>query len=219
MDELDVFCARMLGDRQAGAAVARAAREAGGDDRLARLAHAVRDCRTHAQDRAEAAGVAGDADAPVAPVTDGDGPTAPATDGRGLVEAVAAELASASARLSHQQREVLALRELLRLSHDQLALVTGVDRADIAPLLAWSRLRLRAELRGGAAREVQCPQHERALLISTLRQDREPVSSEEDDWLIDHLGHCADCSRAHAAMLEASVCYRGWRAPAPLAAG
>jgi hypothetical protein len=196
MDELDEFCARMLGDREVGAAVARAARKAGGSDRIAQLAHAVRGCRAH----------------------DGGRIAAQATDGSGLVEAVAAELASATAQLTEHQREALALRELLGLSHDQLAEVTGIDRADVAPLLARSRLGLRAELRGGAAHELDCPEHERTLRISTLRQDREPVSSHEDDWLIDHLGTCADCRRAHAAMLEGSVCYRGWRAPAPLAA-
>jgi hypothetical protein len=45
---------------------------------------------------------------------------------------------------------------------------------------------------------------------ATLRQDGQPVSTADEDWLIDHLGHCQGCRRLHATMLEASVCYRAW---------
>ena len=45
--------------------------------------------------------------------------------------------------LNERQREVLALRELLRLSYDQIAYVLAIEPAAVAPLLARARLRLR----------------------------------------------------------------------------
>lgn len=202
MDELVEFCARLLGDRAAAVTVARSAREAGGDDELATLADAVKRCRAR-----------GVAEAP----TQLDG----APDGGELSAAVAAELSAATARLPPRQREALALRELLRLSHEQLSFVLGIEPAAAAPLLARSRLRLRAELRGAAVARSDCAERDRMLRVATLRQDGEQVAIADDDWLVDHLGHCSDCIRAHAAMLEGSACYRGWRPgvdPAALAA-
>jgi hypothetical protein len=197
MDELNEFCARMLGDRDAGAEVANAAREAAGDDLVDQLGFAIRACR----ERLGGGAVLDRA--------------APGTDG-GLSAAVARELAVASARLPQRQREALALRELLRLGHEQIGDVIGIDTAAVAPLLARSRLRLRAELRGAPVAANDCPERERMLRTATLRQDGEAVPAADDDWFIEHLGHCAGCGRAHAAMLEGSVCYRGWRlAPAP----
>jgi hypothetical protein len=34
------------------------------------------------------------------------------------------------------------------------------------------------------------------------------LSADDDEWLFAHLGKCAACDQAHAAMIEASVCYR-----------
>jgi hypothetical protein len=205
MDELDELCVRMLGDRDVGAQVAQAAREAGGPDRVARLTHAVRDCRNHTQGRPE----------PVTPQTGepaGGGATVVDESG-GLAATVAGELARAAARLPERQREALALRELLGLSHQELGEVIGLEPVAVAPLLARSRLRLRAELRGGGMVTTECSEHERTLRICTLRHDGEPVTAEDDDWFVEHLGQCAECARAHAAMLEGSACYRGWRVP------
>ncbi|MGO9881979.1 MAG: sigma factor-like helix-turn-helix DNA-binding protein [Solirubrobacteraceae bacterium] len=199
MDELIEFCARMLGDRDAGAAVARSAREAGGEDELATLVDALKQCRARTSGES-------------LPQLDR------AQDGGELSAAVAAELSAATARLPPRQREALALRELLRLSHGELSLVLGIDAAAAAPLLARSRLRLRAELRGAPAARSDCAERERMLRVATLRQDGEQVAIVDDDWLVDHLGHCEDCIRAHAAMLEGSACYRGWRRPADPAA-
>ena len=197
MDELYEFSARMLGDGEAGVDVAQAAREAAGEGLVDQLRFAIRACRER---------LGGDS------VGDGAGLVA---DGE-LATAVARELAAASARLPQRQREALALRELLRLSHAQIGDVIGIDTAAVAPLLARSRLRLRAELRGAPVTANHCPERERMLRTATLRQDGEPVPAADDDWFIEHLGHCSGCSRAHAAMLEGSVCYRGWHlAPAP----
>jgi DNA-directed RNA polymerase specialized sigma24 family protein len=207
MDELYEFCARMLGDGEAGVEVAQAAREAGADGLADQLRFAIRACRER---------LAGDPVRDVAGLLAGDGGLS--ADGE-LSSAVARELAAATARLPQRQREALALREMLRLSHEQIGDVIGIDTAAVAPLLARSRLRLRAELRGAPVAADGCPERERTLRTATLRQDGEPVPAADDDWFIEHLGHCSGCRRAHAAMLEGSVCYRGWRpAPAPPAA-
>jgi acyl dehydratase len=143
-----------------------------------------------------------------------DEPT-PADHPGTLAEAVAAELAQATARLPERQREALALRELLGLHHLEIGRVVGVDTVAVAPLLARARLRLRTELRGVSPPAPECPERERALRTITLRQDGEEVPVADDDWLVEHLGHCEGCGRAHAAMLEASACYRAWQLPEP----
>jgi Sigma-70, region 4 len=195
MDELRDFCTRMLGAGEAADQAAQIARESGGTDRVQALAAAVAACRrTDASGRAHARGAE--------PQANGD---------LGLVEAVAGELSRATAQLPERQREALALRERIGLSHAQIATALGVERAAVAPLLARSRLRLRSELRGSAAPPVDCSERDRALRTMALRQDGEEVSGADEDWLLDHLGNCAGCSQAHAAMLEASVCYRAWR--------
>src|SRR5947209_8429582 len=75
-------------------------------------------------------------------------PARPAPGAAGdLAGNVAAEMAYANARLPERQREALALRELLRLSYADIAIVMGIEAAAVAPLLARARLRLRAERR------------------------------------------------------------------------
>jgi hypothetical protein len=195
VDEVLELCRRVLGDEaRADEAAAVAARTATGD-RIARLAAAARACRDQAE--RENAG-------PAAP--------APATDPAGLSEAVARELAAATARLPEREREALALRELLRLSYEQIAQVMKLELAAVAPLLARSRLRLRAERRGAVPDLTTgaCADHDRALRLLATRQDSEPISVDDDEWLRAHLAQCPECEMAHAAMLEASVCYRAW---------
>ena len=200
MDELEEFCARMLGNRQAAERAVQRARRPG-DDRTQALTRAVAACR-------EAAGGNG-----------GDHDTQepePSPDGAGgLAAAVASELARASARLPLGQREVLALRQL-GCSHSELASVAGIETRAVAPLLARARLRLRAEIRGGQDGPTDCRERDRALRTIALRQDGEEVPAADEDWLLDHLGHCGGCAQVHTAMLEAAACYRAWRvAPAP----
>ena len=133
-----------------------------------------------------------------------------AGDPDGLAANVARELRAALGELPERQREALALRELLRLSHAQIASVMRIDPAAVAPLIARSRLRLRAERRGLAAEQPSCPDRDRALRVLVRRQDSEPLSAADDTWVIDHISACAECARAHAAMVEASACYRAW---------
>jgi hypothetical protein len=208
MDELAEFCARVLGDRPAAEHAAQRARREG-DDRLKGLARAVVACR-------EADGDADDRtrQAPDGGVEARREPDAPDADAD-LATAVARELALASGRLPLGQREALAL-DRIGCSHGELATVVGIEPAGVAPLLARARLRLRYEIRGGQAGSIACPERDRALRTIALRQDGEPVPEADDDWLLEHLGHCEGCAQVHAAMLEASVCYRAWRLePAP----
>jgi RNA polymerase sigma factor (sigma-70 family) len=195
MDEVQEFCLRVVGDPElAEEAVARARAEPGAD-RIALLGAAARACR----DRANGAPPA-------------DQPEQTASDeGGSLAEAVARELTHATAKLPERQREALALRELLRLSYPQIASVMGIEAAAVPPLLARARLRLRAERRGTDSEpNSDCAERDRALRVLACRQDSEPVSSEDDGWLLEHMASCRGCEMAHAAMLEASVCYRAW---------
>jgi predicted DNA-binding protein (UPF0251 family) len=138
---------------------------------------------------------------------------ASAAEPHGLAQAVAVELAVANAKLPQRQREALALRELLGLPHDQIARVIGIDAHAVAPLLARARVRLRTQLRGGLEANLGCAERERSMQALARRQDSEPIREDDRAWLMDHLRACPACTQAHAAMLEASVCYRAWRAP------
>ncbi|HWE10229.1 MAG TPA: sigma factor-like helix-turn-helix DNA-binding protein [Solirubrobacteraceae bacterium] len=195
MDELRRFCLRMLRDGSAAEAAAAQAAGSGGGDRLAALQSAIAECR-----RVTDAG-AGAASPPPA-----------ARAGAGLATAVAGELASATGRLAAPERELLALRDLLDLSYGEIAAVTGSESDTVAARLAEARLRLRRELRGSGIAATDCPERERALRSIAARQDDEPAAAADGDWLIEHLGHCRGCGQIHAAMLEATACYRGWGA-------
>ncbi|MGI8429232.1 MAG: sigma factor-like helix-turn-helix DNA-binding protein [Solirubrobacteraceae bacterium] len=199
MDEVHEFCQRVLG---AGAAAADAAVEARagakqGIGRVEMLAAAARACRARAG---------------LPYVDQGVAPEGESHD-LGLTAAVARELAQANAGLPERQREALVLRELLRLSYEEMSQVMGVEEAPVAALLARARLALRVERRGVSTQEgADCAERDRALRVLARRHDSESLSGEDDEWLLDHLGVCPRCIAAHAAMLEASACYRAWPA-------
>ena len=211
MDEVYEYCVRMLG---AGALAIHASHEAfvtGGSDRIDRLAGAVRACRSRAEDAGApgAAGAPGVAGLAGAGIGDGSGT---------LADSVAREVADANAQLPRDQQEALALRDLVGLSHEQIALVLQISPYAAGMLVARARLALRARRRGvDEEPEDSCPDRERALTLMVRRQDRESVATEDEDWLLEHVGSCESCLRVHAAMLEASVCYRAWRTPDPAA--
>jgi hypothetical protein len=101
---------------------------------------------------------------------------------------------------------------LLGLSYDEIARVIGVEPAAVPALLARARLRLRTALRGpGPVVDGACADRDRSLRALARRQDGQPMSAEDEDWLLAHLGTCRLCEGAHAAMLESAACYRGWR--------
>jgi hypothetical protein len=139
-----------------------------------------------------------------------------AADPAALSVAVAEELAAACAQLAERHRETLALRELLGLTYAEIATVIRVEPAAVGSLLARARLRLRSTLRGPfPAADPGCEEIDRSLRALARRQDGEAMPAQESDWLLDHLGGCEQCSRAHAAMLEASACYRAWPSSSP----
>jgi RNA polymerase sigma factor (sigma-70 family) len=200
MDEVEEFCLRVLGAREPAAAAYERARADAGKDRIDLLRAAARECRENAHGRNGDSLL--EADAIPDDIADGSSE---------LAAAVARELAASTSRLPERQREALALRELLRLSYEQISQVMGIDQAAVAPLLARARLRLRAEHRGaGAQQEDQCEDRERTLRVLASRQDSEPISAQDNSWVLVHMAGCASCETAHAAMLEASVCYRAW---------
>ncbi|MHB8658229.1 MAG: RNA polymerase sigma factor [Solirubrobacteraceae bacterium] len=194
MDEVLQFCHRVLGESRLANDAAQAAGGRGAQGRVALLAAAARECRLRAEQ-------------PI-PVSV---PAARTQERSALAGAVAAELAGATARLPERQREALALRELLRCSYAQVAVVMAIDPAAVAPLLARARLGLREQLRGSDALAGHaCPERDRTLRVLARRLDSEPISAEDDRWLPDHLAGCPACEMVHAAMLEASACYRAW---------
>jgi hypothetical protein len=200
MDEVYEYCVRMLG---AGALAIHASHEAfvtGGSDRIDRMTGAVQACRSRAEEAAASGGA-------------GIGP------GSGtLADSVAREVADANAHLPADQREALALRDLVGLSHQQIATVLQISPYATGMLVARARLALRAQRRATDEEpDDSCDDRERALTLMVRRQDREPIVEEDEDWLLSHLGSCQPCRRVHAAMLEASVCYRAWRTPDPAA--
>jgi len=189
VDEVQELCNRVLGTGPAAReACEQALAEAEGCDRTELLAAAIDACRERSG-RGEAAP---------------DPPRQAST----LSSAVAQELAEASAQLPERHREALVLRELMRLSYEQTGHVLGIERAAVGPLLARARLRLRQARRRSAEGDSRCSERERALRALACRQDSEPLSVAEDAWLLGHLRECTECARAHAAMVEASVCYR-----------
>jgi hypothetical protein len=204
MDEVVEFCRRVLGAGvHADEAIAEARSLTTPADRVATLAAAARACRVRAD---IAAGSSNGGAAPNGSADRGEAAV-------GLAEAVDAEMEAATAALPERHREALALRESLRLSHEQVAKVMGIDAAAVAPLLARARLALREQRRGAGTPAGACTDRDRALRSLARRQDSEPLTGDDDDWLLAHLGTCEECDRAHAAMLEASVCYRAWSAP------
>jgi Sigma-70, region 4 len=205
MDDLARFCVRMLGDGPAARTAEDSARADGDGDRSAMLRAAVSAVRQGAEPASEPA--------PNAPAATDPGDDDRPTDPAALPEAIARELAAAAGGLPVAEREALALRELLRLSYEELAGATDVAPEDVAVLLAQARLDLRTQLRGAGLAQPECDERERAMRTIARRQDGEEVSAADDDWLIEHLGHCRGCRQAHAAMLEASACYRAWASP------
>jgi hypothetical protein len=203
MDEVQDFCVRMLGPGEAAARAADDARRSGGRDAIAVLRAAVQACR-QAGRGADGRGDAGEQ----ATGSESDAGPAPT-----LADAVAGELARATACLPQRQREALALRERLGGSYDEIGAAIGIEPAAVAALLARARLRLRSELRGTEPPAGACDERERALRTIVRRRDGEDVPAADEDWLIEHLGHCPVCVQSHSAMLEASACYRAWRLP------
>ncbi len=193
MDEVTAVCRRLLGDERAAARCAEAAgADAGRDERLTA---ALACCRAQAPETAAAG--------------------AQRRRRRGRRRGVCAlRWPESCGRRSPTCPSASARRWPCAtwpgLSHTEMGTVLGVEPAAAVALLIRARLSLRGALRGEALPSDSCPEHERALRTITLRIDAEPVLEADDDWLVEHLGHCDGCRQAHATLLEAAACYRGW---------
>jgi RNA polymerase sigma factor (sigma-70 family) len=127
-------------------------------------------------------------------------------------------IASASMRLPVRQREALALRELCRLSYEEIAAIMETSRSSVAQLTSRARINLSDELRGTVLASVVAPspECERALPLIAMRQDGQlEAGSREEAWLDVHLTTCDRCRLGVEAMREADASYRSW---APIAA-
>jgi hypothetical protein len=194
VDEVLDFCARVLGPGDGALAAAEEAKRRPAEGRTELLAAAAQACRKRSEQTA----------------TQTETESGPDDS---LAAAVARELAVATAKLPERHREVLALRDALGLSHEQIATVMRIEATAVAPLVARARLQLRAERRGTPVDDPggTCPERDQALRLLARRQDSEALDGEEDNWLHAHLDECGSCRRSHAAMLEASACYRAWK--------
>ncbi len=124
----------------------------------------------------------------------------------------------ANRTLAETEREVLALRELEYFSYAEIAEIMRTDHDAVPGLIAGARLRLRDELRasalaGAAGSAADC---RRALPLTVMVQDAQPIGVDEREWLAGHLRTCEACRAKREAMEEAGISYRAWLRIFPL---
>jgi RNA polymerase sigma factor (sigma-70 family) len=136
-----------------------------------------------------------------------------------MIETQRDAVREANDRLPERQREVLALRELEDMSYEQIASVMGMKQNAVAQLISRARIRLRGEVRLGAAVAVTPagPDCEKALPLIAARQDEELADPTDRIWLETHLTGCQSCRLAEEQMAEAGISYRAWVPVAPAA--
>jgi DNA-directed RNA polymerase specialized sigma24 family protein len=125
----------------------------------------------------------------------------------------------ANGHLPVRHREVLALRDLVGCSYDEIAAIAGTERRAVADLLWRARLELRDELKGSRLASIAAVADpcRRALPLIAMDWDGEETETDERSWLQGHLRTCGKCRSSQEAMREASTSYRAWPpAPAPL---
>lgn len=136
-----------------------------------------------------------------------------------LLASFGADVRAASLQLPQRQREALALRELHRLSYDEIADVLETSQHSVAELLYRARITLAKRLRQSslsavAASEAECA---RALPLIGRRGDAEALTPEDRAFLGAHLATCLPCRLSDEAMQEAGATYRAWLPALPLA--
>ncbi|MGE4428869.1 MAG: hypothetical protein AB7G37_20635 [Solirubrobacteraceae bacterium] len=129
-----------------------------------------------------------------------------------------ASVVRANERLPVDQREVLALRGLSRLDHQDLAALLRADPSVLAGMLAQARLMLRDAMRGStiAAEALAAPEDREAVALAALRQDGQLRGAEARLTLAQWLE--GDTARRSVvdALEEAGLSYRAWaRASVP----
>jgi DNA-binding CsgD family transcriptional regulator len=208
-DELSEFARRVLVHRAVAAEVVTTAVSGAGVSGLEEIVALAQVCR----------------EVPESAVTGVSAESVDAPSGGSLAHSVAAELDRANASLTRRQREILALRELLGLSYDEISRVMGLEVEAVCAMLARGRLQFRAKLRGVSgvsgvggvssvggviSDEEACPARDQALQVLARGLDREAVPEDHVNWLFLHIAGCESCQRAHSEMHEASVVYRAW---------
>lgn len=135
-----------------------------------------------------------------------------------LAESQEAAVQAANGRLPERQREVLALRELDRMSYDEIGSVMEMKPNAVAQLISRARIALRKEMRIGAAASVAfaTADCERAHGELACRQD-DQTTGFDPAWLDAHLADCGNCRVAGEEMAEAGVSYRAWAPVLPAA--
>jgi DNA-directed RNA polymerase specialized sigma24 family protein len=134
--------------------------------------------------------------------------------GRQRAAAVARQIEDAHGHLPPRHREVLALRDLIGCSYDELFVIVGADRSAVAELLWRARLELRDRLEGSRLLSIAdvAEACRRALPLIAMRLDEE---LRDRDQLQGHLRTCGKCRVSQDAMREAEAAYRAWRPEEP----
>src|SRR4051812_29002947 len=121
------------------------------------------------------------------------------------------DVRAANAQLSLRQREVLALREVERLSYDEIAEIMHTT-PNAAAQLAWrarGNLRHRLRRRAFAAVTLETLECQRALDLFELAEDS-ALSPDEDAWLAHHFVTCPRCASNREVLAEVGATYRAW---------
>lgn len=129
------------------------------------------------------------------------------------------EVRDESARLEIRYREVLALRELVGCSYEEIGRIVDADREAVAELLWRARLELRDALEGSTLVSIApvASSCGRALALIVMHWDGELHDADERHWLQRHLRTCGKCRLSQEAVRQASASYREWpRAATPL---
>jgi DNA-directed RNA polymerase specialized sigma24 family protein len=118
----------------------------------------------------------------------------------------------ANAGLATRHREVLALRDLIGCSYDEVFVILGTDRLAVAELLWRARLELRDRLEASGLVSIAgvAEACRRALPLIAMRLDGELRDGDERDRLQAHLRTCGKCRMSQDAMRKADAAYRAW---------
>ncbi len=129
-----------------------------------------------------------------------------------------AAVAVANSKLPERHRAVLAMRELEKMSYEQIGQALDMKGNAVAQLLSRARLRLRNEIRQETLmRPAEAEECSRALPLLSEKVDG-IIRGEDKLWLESHLADCHSCSENLAGIEEAGVTYRGWL-PVPVGIG
>jgi hypothetical protein len=124
----------------------------------------------------------------------------------------------AAAHLGDAEREALELHDGAGAGYAEVADRLGIEPREVASVLADARLRVREAVRGAPLPPVESPDCARARPLLAARQDGEPVSGDERDFLRAHVAACAACRTTRVALREGTLALRAafGAVPAPV---